>query len=288
MKTIKKLGLTEGKDYIIKKGKITTLSMYRTLIEQIDGLVIFDDCDSVVDDSNAVNMLKGALDTDPIREISYDVRGTINTAVMEQDERIAFVDRVSRVLRGKPGKDDLEYFEARMKKKTDKAERDKKEDDPWDDGYGSITDKDVAGGEMFNHYKFDDEEEDEKPDPEMEARIHEVQQWLAAHLPNKIDYRGRIIFISNMTEDKWDGAILTRAFTMNMNFSSIEMLNFIEKIKDSIQAPSLTDQQKTETLQYLRELWETGSIKRDINFRLVQQAFDLRLTSNWKKLLSTL
>lgn len=290
MKTIKKLGLHEGKDYIIKKGKVTTLSMYRTLIEQIEGLVIFDDCDSVVQDANAINMLKGALDTDPVREISYDVRGTINTAVMEQDERIAFVDRVSRVLRGKPGKDDLSFFEARMKKKKDGGERDKKaEADPWDDGYGSITDGDVGGGEMFNHYKFDDDEDkEEERDPELEARIHEVQTWLASHLPNKIDYRGRIIFISNLPEAEWDGAILTRAFTMNMNFSSVEMLNFIERIKGSIEAPNLTEDQKTETLQYLRELWETGSLKRDINFRLVQQAFDLRLTTNWKKLLATL
>lgn len=288
MQTIKKIGLQEGKDYIVKKGKITTLSMYRTLIEQIDGLVLFDDCDSVVEDSNAINMLKGALDTDPVREISYDVRGTINTAVMEPEERQTFVDRVSRVLRGKPGQDDLEYFEARMKKKAERDKKDKVEDDPWDDGYGSIDDSDV-GGEMFNHYKFDDDKKkDDAPDPEMEARIHEVQEWLAKKLPNKIDYRGRIIFISNMPQEKWDEAILSRAFTINMDFSSIEMLNFIEKIKGAIQAPNLSEDEKTETLQYLRELWETGSIKRDINFRLVQQAFDLRLTPNWKKLLATL
>jgi hypothetical protein len=56
------------------------------------------------------------------------------------------------------------------------------------------------------------------------------------NLPNKIDFKGRIIFISNMREDEWDSAILTRCFHQNMEFSDAEMLDYIETIKQHIHA----------------------------------------------------
>ena len=265
MKAIKELGLANGKDFVVKKGGITTVAMYRTLIEQIDGMVMFDDCDSVVDDEKAVNMLKGALDTDPIREISYDKKGAYNTAVMDPEHRREVVDKMSRILRGKPIEGDLEYFESRLKFKDDEFDDIEVPDEEEDNG---------EGGE--GKYYFS------------QNQLHKTQQWIENHLPNKIDFRGRIIFISNMLEDEWDGAIITRAFSENMEFTSGEMLDYIEKIKGHINTPGLTDEQKQEVMDYLRELYSTGKIKRQINFRLVQQCFDLRLTDNWKKMMQIL
>ena len=263
MKTIKEIGLSEGKDYVVKKGRITTPALYRTLIEQIDGMVIFDDCDSVVDDKNAINMLKGALDTDPVREISYDVRGTINTAVMEPAQRDEYVSKISRILRGKPEGGDLETFERLVSKGKDE-EYDLEDFDDTDDS------------EEVGKYRYS------------QTQLAKTQQYLSNHFPNKIDFRGRIIFISNMAEDEWDSAIITRAFSINMDFSSSEMLDYIDKIKVHIKTPGLTDEEKQEVVDYLRELYATGKLKRQINFRLVQQCFDLRLTANWRKLMSML
>jgi hypothetical protein len=264
MKAIKELGLQPGKDYVVKKGGITTVAMYRTLIEQVDGMVIFDDCDSVVDDEKAVNMLKGALDTDPVREISYDKKGAYNTAVMDPEHRRDVVDKMSRILRGKPIEGDLEYFESRLNYK----------DDEFDDIEIPDEEEEDEGGQQKYYFS--------------QNQLHKTQQWIESHLPNKIDFRGRIIFISNMLEDEWDGAIITRAFSENMEFTSGEMLDYIEKIKAHIKTPNLTEEQKQEVMDYLRELYTTGKIKRQINFRLVQQCFDLRLTNNWKKMMAML
>ena len=268
MKTIKSLGLAEGRDYVVKKGRITAMSMYRTLIEQVDGMVIFDDCDSVVDDKNGVNMLKGALDTDPIRELSYDVRGTLNTAVMDYKERVEVVNAIARILRGKPTAADVEKYSYLLKKK--KKSSDEMEDD---EDFGAL-------------YDLADLVDDSK-DTDMET-VHELQAYFSKHLPNKIDFRGRVIFISNMEESQWDSAILTRAFTVNMNFTSQEMLDYIDEIKDGIKTPGLTDEQKQEVVDFIRNQFNTGKLKRQINFRLVQQCFDLRLVNNWKALVSQL
>jgi len=60
-------GLVEGVDYISVKGYSTAKGLYNTLYMHQDKLVIFDDCDEVLKNDIARNILKGALD-------SYDKR----------------------------------------------------------------------------------------------------------------------------------------------------------------------------------------------------------------------
>jgi len=50
-------------DYVKITGKSTAVAMYASLYEHNKKVVIFDDCDSVLKDPDAVNILKGALDT---------------------------------------------------------------------------------------------------------------------------------------------------------------------------------------------------------------------------------
>lgn len=64
-------GLEEDVDFVVVKGFSTPKSMYRTLYENRDRIVVFDDCDSVLKNDTAVNLLKGALDTTPVRRISW-------------------------------------------------------------------------------------------------------------------------------------------------------------------------------------------------------------------------
>lgn len=262
MKTIREHGLTAGQDYVLKKGKLSTVSLYRLLIEQIDGLLIFDDCDGVLKDQDAVNILKGALDTDPVRQVSYDVRGTLNTAVMSEEERIKLVDAMSRIFRGVPEDDDTALFDKYVPN-TVKVDLSQKEIDAM----GLSPDEVEAARKYLSNTSPD--------------RVHQVEQWLITHMPNLIDYRGRIIFISNLSEKEWDGAITSRSFMMNMKFTSEEMLDYIEGVLPYM-GKSLTIEQKQEVLNYLRALHEAGIIKKDINFRIVQQAFDLRKLDDWK------
>jgi hypothetical protein len=274
MQVIKELGLQEGSDYIVIKGSITDVACYQTLIEQIDGLTIFDDCDSVVSTVNGKNMMKNALDTYAIRDINRPTNNSINTKVMPEEERTIFVDAMSRVLRGVASADDLLHFErfAVKKKKDEKAP--KKSPYINDDGDFFIPD---LTGELE---VLDDD------NASLQDRMHELQQYFSKHLPNKIDYRGRIIFISNMMESDWDSAILTRAFRQNMNFADGEMLDFLDKIKDTIAAPGLSSSDKAEVMAHIRTMYEAGQLHSPINFRLVQQCYDLRLTGDgWQQMM---
>jgi hypothetical protein len=59
-------------DYVVIKGYSTPKSLYRQLYENNGRLIIFDDCDSIFKNSDAVNVLKAALDSYDIREVSWN------------------------------------------------------------------------------------------------------------------------------------------------------------------------------------------------------------------------
>lgn len=283
METVKSLGLVEGKDYIVIKGTITDAALYQTFIEQIDSLTIFDDCDSVAGSTDGKNMLKNALDTYEVRDIGRPNANSLNTKQMKQEEREEFVNAISRILRGQPAPGDLARFDAYLPKKKKKEAKEK-------EPVGLAVKK----RKIIGHRTSDDgwllpifDGDDMDGDSDKEKLI-ELQRYFQNFMPNRIDFRGRIIFISNMKESEWDSAILTRAFRQNMNFSDDEMLDFIDKIKNGIAAPQLTPEQKDEVLAFIRQCHETGQLNSPINFRLVQQAFDLRLCSTWKSMIQAL
>lgn len=57
--------------YSIIKGYSTARGLYRTLFENRDNIVIFDDCDNILKDQTALMILKGALDSYGQRRISW-------------------------------------------------------------------------------------------------------------------------------------------------------------------------------------------------------------------------
>jgi hypothetical protein len=68
--TIAENGL-ETDDYVLFKGYSTARGLYNTLFDNNGKLIVFDDCDSVLEDKVALNILKSALDSYDTREISW-------------------------------------------------------------------------------------------------------------------------------------------------------------------------------------------------------------------------
>jgi hypothetical protein len=145
--------LEKGSDFEIIKGFSTPRGLYRTLYEHNGKLIIFDDCDEVLDDKIAKNLLKGALD-------SYDSR------------EISWITKTS--------------------------------------------------------------------DPE---------------LPDSFDFTGRVIFISNKSQDKIDQAILSRSMSIDLTMSTVDKLKrmefIVETSKDFMVEYPL--EYKTESLDLIKE-----------------------------------
>ncbi len=82
-KTLRDLGLVantdEGADqlppskvFAVVKGYSTPMALYRTLYENSDRIIVFDDCDSIMKDPVAINLLKAALDSYSKRIVSWN------------------------------------------------------------------------------------------------------------------------------------------------------------------------------------------------------------------------
>lgn len=67
---------TKNKDYVIMKGNSTTAAMYKFLYDNYNKICVFDDCDAILEDTVGLNILKGALDSGDIREISWNTKGS--------------------------------------------------------------------------------------------------------------------------------------------------------------------------------------------------------------------
>ena len=63
--------LTNKGDFIFVKGYSTAKALYRILYENRDKICIFDDCDSIQKDANAVNLIKAAADSYDDRWVSW-------------------------------------------------------------------------------------------------------------------------------------------------------------------------------------------------------------------------
>jgi hypothetical protein len=66
-----KAGLREGFDFEFFSGTATAAGLYRLLYENNGKLIVFDDCDAVLKDPTAINVLKAALDSYDVRKIAW-------------------------------------------------------------------------------------------------------------------------------------------------------------------------------------------------------------------------
>ena len=85
------------KSFRVVKGYSTPKGLYRTLYENRNGVVVFDDCDSVLKDPVSLNLLKGALDSYERRIISWraDIRDEDLPTTFEFRGRVVFISNMS-------------------------------------------------------------------------------------------------------------------------------------------------------------------------------------------------
>lgn len=64
--------IQRNKNFVVIKGFSTAKGLFKLLYENKDSVVVFDDCDSILRDADALNLLKGALDSYDKRFISWN------------------------------------------------------------------------------------------------------------------------------------------------------------------------------------------------------------------------
>ena len=83
--------------FVVIKGYSTPKGLYRTLYENRNSVIVFDDCDSVLKDPVSLNLLKGALDSYSKRIISWraDIKDEDLPTTFEFKGRVVFISNMS-------------------------------------------------------------------------------------------------------------------------------------------------------------------------------------------------
>ena len=83
--------------FVVIKGYSTPKGLYRTLYENRNSVIVFDDCDSVLKDPVSLNLLKGALDSYSRRIISWraDIREEDLPTTFEFKGRVVFISNIA-------------------------------------------------------------------------------------------------------------------------------------------------------------------------------------------------
>ena len=86
------------KTFITVKGYTTAKGLYRTLFENNKSIIVFDDCDAVLKDPVALNLLKGALDSYGKRIISWnaDMRDEDLPRSFNFEGRVIFISNMDQ------------------------------------------------------------------------------------------------------------------------------------------------------------------------------------------------
>lgn len=98
LSVVKEKGLGEYQ-YTVIKGYSTARGLYNTLYDNNGKLVIFDDCDSVLEDKVTINILKSALDSYDSRKITWSARMNKNDEYPQEFDftgRIIFISNKSK------------------------------------------------------------------------------------------------------------------------------------------------------------------------------------------------
>lgn len=186
MQTIKQAGMTSGKEYIKMSGKASPLSIYQTLFMfREGGLVVFDDLDSMWGNEDATNILKGALDTSPVREITWGSSSTVNVSKMDKEER-----------------------------------------------------------EQFNR----------QVDDKLETNPEKVK------LPNQFEFKGRVVFISNLKKDEFDTAIMSRSAKICMDLTPEEILKRMRSVLPGLGGDDVPLKDKEALLDHLIKMHGNGEL----------------------------
>lgn len=104
-------------------------------------------------------------------------------------------------------------------------------------------------------------------------------------IPQKFEFRGKIIIITNKKFGELDKALISRCLSTEVNFTVKEFLNAINKMLKYIM-PNVDMSVKVEVYNYISDLASKGHAS-GLNFRTFQSAISLRLLypENWEKMI---
>lgn len=131
------------------------------------------------------------------------------------------------------------------------------------------------------------DEEKEAYNDSIDNKLEEDPGNPKIKLPTEFKYHGRIIFISNLPEEKFDKAVLNRSAKINMTLTQDEIFDRMKSILPFIGDKNVPMVVKEEIFDYLKDAYGKRILDKGVSMRTFVAAEDLYKSGmdNWKDLL---
>lgn len=103
-------------------------------------------------------------------------------------------------------------------------------------------------------------------------------------LPNRFEFTGSIIFITNLKEDDFDAAVYTRTLSLDINLEKEEILKRIKKIMPHMH-PNISMEMKQETFDLMINLTDIYVSKLPINLRTFYHLINFRISNDFNTII---
>jgi hypothetical protein len=97
-------------------------------------------------------------------------------------------------------------------------------------------------------------------------------------LPNQFEFKGQIIFITNIDGDKLDTAIISRSMHLDIKPTSTQVQNRIKMIMPFM-LPDIPLYVKQDTLDYMNKLLSVYNEKHQLNLRTFWHSLNIRYSN---------
>jgi hypothetical protein len=114
--------------------------------------------------------------------------------------------------------------------------------------------------------------------------IEEVYQK-TDKLPNRFEFTGSIIFITNLTEEDFDKAVYTRTISLDVRLEKEEILNRIKQIMPNM-LPTINMDMKLETLSIMNDLLSKYIEKAPLNLRTYYHCLNFRVSNDFNTIIN--
>lgn len=149
-----------------------------------------------------------------------------------------------------------------------------------------------AYNDKFDHFLAGTEAEEEEPEEEEdEGEDGEKKDKKAAKpakmkFPSTFDFKGRVVFISNLKKDEFDSAILSRSAKIDMSLSPEETLVRMRSILPSLGGTDVAVEDKEALIKVLLDL-HTSKVIEVVTMREFIKGLDIVRSGapNWKDLI---
>jgi hypothetical protein len=243
--------------FIVYKGSMTESGLFTVLTKNPSKIIILDDCDSVWKDDNAQNLLKGALDSTVPKKNKKGYVFEVNYIIREDEAE-------------ENTEDEKEIFTTRIDNAISEQE------------CISLFNKKIAQLEEAEGLSYIIKSVEKITSEFIKPRryISKVTKGKGKDFP--VEFRGKLIFVSNLPLSSFNDAIKTRMTTSELNLNREQTIEYVTEIASHIM-PHVKDMEfKKRILDFYRE-----NSKLEFNLREFANAIDLALTEpeNWRELI---